>query len=557
MNEEVKNNENNNKQKVAILIGLVTLLIAVLGATYAYFQISTNNESSNTTITGKTPPKSLVTLKQGTSNLHLNISASDMSLANANNEYYATDAVEKSYEENEQDGTKTIAEIELTGGEETTKYNCTAKLTVSKITEPDADKDTMIDVLHSGDMILQFKGNIISEKLDLSELKENNPKEYNLSFKVTGNKVENIQAYIKLLNKNESQNYLAGKKLNIDINTSELKCNVYIEHPTITRLRENDVNNTLSENIIGGMYRYQGTSSVPNWICFGTKDKGECTSGTTSVNTGVNKYMYRIIGITEEGQLYLLKEVVLKEEYERQFFWNSKGDISDCLSNSCEWPNVDLFKRINGTSNGTNSGANGDTNLFLGTNEHQSPYEYLTQGTDWYNLIEEHEWMYGDTNQNYNDSNTYNGDYMYAIETGQANTTHYIGTKEDITLETYKWPETNKVKSKTSLLYMYDYLYAYPGGNPGNSANVAKSWIHFDKDGYNSSLAWETLSTRWGIESTSDTTINVHRVHMFGEFSAGEINVGAYCARPVFYLSSSAKIASGDGTKSNPYILEI
>ena len=63
MNEEVKNNENNKKQKKAILIGLVTLLIAVLGATYAYFQISTNNESSNTTITGKTPPKSLVTLK--------------------------------------------------------------------------------------------------------------------------------------------------------------------------------------------------------------------------------------------------------------------------------------------------------------------------------------------------------------------------------------------------------------------------------------------------------------------------------------------------------------
>ena len=182
--ENENTNENKKKQKIAALVGLITLLIAVLGATYAYFQISTDTESSNTNITGKTPPKSLVTLKQGTNNLHLNISASDMSQANATKEYYGTDD-DQSYVGTEELGTKTIASVELTGGEATTKYSCTAKLTVSKVTEPDADKDIMIEVLQPGDMILQFKGNIISEQLDLSELKENNPKEYNISFKVT------------------------------------------------------------------------------------------------------------------------------------------------------------------------------------------------------------------------------------------------------------------------------------------------------------------------------------------------------------------------------------
>ena len=41
---EENTNENNKKQKVLALVGLVTLLIAVLGATYAYFQIGTDTK---------------------------------------------------------------------------------------------------------------------------------------------------------------------------------------------------------------------------------------------------------------------------------------------------------------------------------------------------------------------------------------------------------------------------------------------------------------------------------------------------------------------------------
>ena len=78
MNEEVNNNEK-KKQKMVALFGLITLLIAVLGVTFAYFQISTNTDSSNSSISGKMPKNGLVTLKDVTSNLHLNINAVDMS----------------------------------------------------------------------------------------------------------------------------------------------------------------------------------------------------------------------------------------------------------------------------------------------------------------------------------------------------------------------------------------------------------------------------------------------------------------------------------------------
>ena len=317
---EENNNGNKNKQKIAIFIGLITLLITVLSATYAYFQVSTNKDNSKTNITGSTPSKALVTLIPGINNLHLNISANDMSLANANKEYYATYAEEKSYEENESDGTKTIASVELTGGEATTKYSCTAKLTVLKVTEPDADKDTMIDVLQPGDMILQFKGNIISEQLDLSELNPSGKKEYNLSFKVTGNTPEEIKAYIKLVNKETQQNYLAGKKLNININTTDLSCDIAKPGSKIAYLREKSAGK-LTEDLIYGLYRYQGNSTVNSIdIDQGTIDVTQtvnnnyiCLGSNCSTENGSD--MYRIIGITADDKIKVIKNTIYRATF--------------------------------------------------------------------------------------------------------------------------------------------------------------------------------------------------------------------------------------------------
>ncbi len=570
MNEEVKNNENKKKQKVAILIGLVTLLIAVLGATYAYFQISTNNESSNTTITGKTPPKSLVTLKPGADNLHLNISASDMSYENRTKEYYGTDG-EDPYVGTEELGTKTIASVELTGGEETTKYSCTAKLIVSKVTEPLDEADTMIEVLQPGDMILQFKGNIISEKLDLSDLKTTGSKEYELKFKVTGNTPEEIQAYIKLLNKATQQNYLAGKKLNIDINTSELKCEIFISDPKIARLRADDSKGYLSEELQGGMYRYQASfpdsdsSEMTNWICFGTTENcgtDETDSDGNSIPDGIDKYMYRIIGITDEGQIYLIKETFLKED-NYGMSWG-KSYISDCLGDECEWPNSDIYKRLNGTPTGDGIPIPGISNpIFVNS----SDYEYMTKGSEWYNLIADHKWMYGDTNTT-DHSILYNGDAMYGIETGKTSTTRYwpdegqetCSSANPCTEKDYTWSKNKMVNAKIGLMYVHDVDYAYTDGNPGSATNVKNSWIHFQKDGYcPESINYEWLITRFPIMNSNVPYVYGRFVYEYGFLSQTSMSLyGIGNARPVFYLSSDVKIKEGiDGTKDNPYILDI
>ena len=299
------------------------------------------------------------------------------------------------------------------------------------------------------------------------------------------------------------------------------------------------------------MYRYQAlfedsdSSEMTNWICFGTTNN----CGTNDDN--IDKYMYRIIGITPNGELYLIKETFLKEGETTGFKWNTMWQLSDCLGDKCEWPNADLFKRLNGeTSNGNP--------IFVDSTE----YEYMAQGTNWYNLIEEHTWMYGDTNT-ITDSIRYNGNEMYGIETGKTTTKRiwlYEGQEicssdNPCTEKDYTWSKSTN--AKIGLMYMHDIDYAYPGGNPESTTNVKNSWIYFQKDEYNTSLTYEWLITRLGIYKSSFTHVHARSMDSSRGLGTSE-GVAFLCgARPVFYLSSKAKIVDGDGTKAKPYILDV
>ena len=334
-------------------------------------------------------------------------------------------------------------------------------------------------------------------------------------------------------------------------------CTLYFDHKeTIEILREADKNNNLSSILQGGMNRYQGIDNVANWICFGTEEN----CGTNDDN--IDKYMYRIIGITEEGQMYVLKETYLKESNTDTFSWNKIYGIKDCLGEACEWPNADLYKRINGISNGTSTGYSGNTNIFLGTNEYPSYYEYLNDKTEWYNLIEEHNWMYGDTN-NRTDSIRYNGDAIYAIETGKTSTKRYwpdegqetCSNDSPCTEKDYTWSKS--ISAKIGLMYMHDVNYAYIGGNLESTTNVKNSWIFYQKDGYNTSTNYEWLITRVGLFCTSCTTVGARynsSIYVLGFDSTLSLRSGV---RPVFYLSSTAQIVDGNGTKTNPFIIDI
>ena len=355
-------------------------------------------------------------------------------------------------------------------------------------------------------------------------------------------------------------------------------CTLYFDEKpksTINILREKDPSGNLSTDLQGGMYRYQGTEDIPNWICFGTRDADTCKSDPD----GIDKYMYRIIGITEEGQMYLVKETLIKEGSVTDFSWNDKYYTSGSYAYTCEnkicpeWGQNNLFKRLNGTSNGTIQGTGSyidkaDTDIFVDSSE----YEYLKSGdsnggsaSDWYNLIADHEWMYGDFHE-YNTTNSYNGNYMYQVETGKSKTKHYVQQpvgSATVVEEQYIWPNTNKLKAKISLMYIHDYIYSYfdglieeSRGNPQNKDIAKNSWLFFQKDGYNISPAYEWLSTRLGVGSTSGIDVRALRVGYGGDLYSHSLPT-VNGVRPVFYLESKAKIVDGDGTQKNPYILSV
>ena len=238
---------------------------------------------------------------------------------------------------------------------------------------------------------------------------------------------------------------------------------------------------------------------------------------------------------------------------------DSGSGVNYCSGGVCpEWNEADLFKRINGTANGTTSGngssTHADTDIFVDS----SQYDYLKSGdengtndgigNEWYQLIEDHNWMYGDTITGYSDSATYNGNTMYKIEIGQTSTTHYTSS----TTETYTWSKS--IPAKISLMYIHDYIYAYPAGIPGSNSNAENSWIFFQKDGYNSSRYEEWFSTRWGLNTVGVSIVFARIVNFGGEISRERLN-DSESVRPVFYLSSKVKINEGDGTKNSPFVL--
>lgn len=105
-------------------------------------------------------------------------------------------------------------------------------------------------------------------------------------------------------------------------------------------------------------------------------------------------------------------------------------------------------------------------------------------------------------------------------------------------------------------MYLHVVLYAYLGGNPENNTNVANSWIYFRKDGYNTASDFE-LTTRPSGYSTNNSLVFAWNVG-YDDFLVLYMGLnGEFGARPTFYLSSKAKIFNGQGTKENPYLINI
>lgn len=535
---QMETNKTNNKKVITIIVVALILLILVVGATYAYFTGNIISNSSKTNVKATTSAIDNIALNQQVSKLHITINPNDMG-ENNKQDYYATEDTSKNYEKME--NIVSLAELTATGGDARAAYNCEVKVTLSI-----DDSSTMLEYLQAGDanVYLQY-GNLL-ENIDLIDLKTTKSKELTGNITLINNSNDYIRGSLKITNNENNQIDLANKTLNVNINTEVTKCELYGTSKIELALRNTNSSGTLSKELKGGMYRYQGQASevTDNYICFGTDNKTDCLADQ-------NHYMYRIIGVTPEGRLKLIKKEALDKTY--QWYTDYHTDIK--LLDST------FLKAINGAD-------------FLQNTD------YIP--AEWEEKIANSTWLYGDMRDNYALGAKQLGEGLYDTESGHKSTSWYIeSTKEDGgipyqvqredndkysqgTTLYYKtksgnWSET--IKSKISLMYLNDYSYSVGDNAQCNYyyeepeyAKCKLGWMHLSQNYISAKSLHEWTMSRNGWNTWYGS------FHGFFISDAGytstTILTNAFSVRPVFYLNNDIEI-SGKGTIDDPYMIKL
>ena len=262
-------------------------------------------------------------------------------------------------------------------------------------------------------------------------------------------------------------------------------------------------------------YRYVNDgSNINNYVCFGAgaNADGECPLHN----------LYRIIGVFD-GKVKLIKADYTTEEMLGTNGMDYAGEFTDDLSKyrgniedtstivSFSW-NSDQTEMRNGSNDWTNSELN---TINLNTNF----VDYLDgNGMEWSDLISVTNWHLGEQG--------------------------YYGTSAKSFFNNER-NSGNTYSDKIGLMYPSDYGYAYQPSHwlysiPTYDVIKEDNWLYLG-------LAEWTITpqnARYG----SNTFYLSEFGHPFDESPST-----AFAIRPVFYLNSDVKLASGDGSLVNPY----
>ena len=145
-------------------------------------------------------------------------------------------------------------------------------------------------------------------------------------------------------------------------------------------------------------------------------------------------------------------------------------------------------------------------------------------------------------------------------------TSNYTSSTNGLTSHFYSYERGTTVYSgrstswtgKVGLMYPSDYGYATSGGTTTDrNACLNKELLYY----------WDSVSdcynNDWIFNSAYQWTITPHAsnsLNVFNLLSAGYVDSNSMHSirgvRPVVFLKSSIKIVDGDGSSSNPYILQ-
>ena len=241
----------------------------------------------------------------------------------------------------------------------------------------------------------------------------------------------------------------------------------------------------------------------------------------------------------------VIKMTALKEENINTFQWHMgyKGDqYADTL-----WSSSTLKQRLNGESSGQTKGSNGNTNIFL--NSDNSLYSYMKEST-WTNKIVSKNWYEGDIGGEFKLIDTLE---IFNKEYGISETTFYRGEGE---LKTAKWTKSNN-KFKICIINLSDYYWSVSSNgvvcNDSNKTICKSSWLHISKGG----AYYEWAMDRIGRYNSIIADYYATNIHVDGDVKGGFMTT-ELSARPVFYLNSNITL-TGTGimndTTQDPFII--
>lgn len=217
-----------NTITIAIL-GLLTLVVTVIGASFAYFNIQTNAEYETTYVKNQSANATgAVVFTTITDSLHFKIDDSEMSLDNIGNKYYATDNPLKDYALESEVHTFTLAQAKVQGGDKSFKcyYDFTVSLNENTTMIPNVKGDVVLNF--SGDSKITENGSI--DIKDLLDSKKVNFKGYFEKLDPSTNSVKNIKMELYVRNSEENQiAYIANKDLSLKIEPKEATNGFYCE----------------------------------------------------------------------------------------------------------------------------------------------------------------------------------------------------------------------------------------------------------------------------------------------------------------------------------------
>ena len=194
------------------VIAVATLLVAVVGATFAYFSVTDTFASSTAAINATTQDVGTVALADGGATMHINTVAGDFAnTTEAKRAMWAT-ATTAGYVLSEEQGAAYTATV--TGGANTAVYKCEFTVTVSANGLP-TGSTAGTNNLTTGDYIVYLKvgdGTDASEAIDLSALGNTATRSVNkkVTIYITGQNSKTLNVSGKLTNTSAIQNYLTN-----------------------------------------------------------------------------------------------------------------------------------------------------------------------------------------------------------------------------------------------------------------------------------------------------------------------------------------------------------